>query len=171
VSPKQNDFDDSPSGAHRVYSDGTVYRQGKDDEWYPVDDTNNKDVAVSDTEHAVHGLRALFRLAMKSRNEVALAAFVGLLTGGGSGAITGSVESESISRREFDLHAQEQLRALNVITDDLNAIRIDVAALRADVEAHSDLEGHPVGLYRLGALEAQLREAVQAMSELHRSHK
>lgn len=164
-----NDFDDeSISGVHRVYADGTIFRldlrTGEWEEVDPGDDLINRltlkkrDLDDDDLAGKVKnaGLKAaLAVLTGKSGLTYAVLFALGL---GGTGTVS------SIMQEERGASAAQ----VEELTREVSRLAGEVAMVRAELEAHEDLSGHPVALVRIKVVEGQLRDTTSAMLELYR---
>lgn len=168
----ETEYDETVSGQHRVYSDGTVVRRQPDGSW-PKITAPTVHVPKPDPTEALEekakrtALRVVIDLLGGQRTPVTilLKTILMLMLGGGSGAFA--------SWRLFGDKPQHDrfatVEQVEELTQALNEAKATCVELHAEYKAHEDLEAHPIALYRLGALEAQLSATTNTMNELHRS--
>lgn len=157
--PDETEYDETVSGQHRVYSDGTVVRRQPDGSWPKIPDPTE---ALEEKAKRT-ALRAVIDLLGGQRTPVTILLMT--ILGSGSGAFA-SWHLFGDNPQHDRFATVEQVEEL---TQALNEAKATCVELHAEYKAHEDLEAHPIALYRLGALEAQLSDTTNTMNELHRS--
>ena len=151
-------FDESPTGHHRFFPDGSVYTLQPDGTWVEITQPHN--LPSSDPMSPI--IQSITDLIANKATRTVGLAILAFFVGGGGGMVGFRTFGESVTHEEYATKAQ-----VEELTEALKTANTQIAELQADVTAHVNMPTHPQATKSIDRLSDQVTTALRVIDEMH----